>query len=764
MTTFLFPGQGSQHKGMGAELFDYYPTLIEQANDILGYDIRQLCLHDPHKKINKTKYTQPALYTINALSYYKSVEFDGLSPKFALGHSLGEYNALLAAGVFDFETGLKLVKKRSELMALADGGSMAAVIGIDQAHVEHIVSSLNLDIEIANYNSPEQFVISGSPLGIQTAKATFEEAGANYITLNVSGAFHSVFMRSAQEEFSRFIEQFTFSSPKFPVIANLTAKPYLRSQVAHNLTLQISNPVMWIPSITYVLQNGSSDFKEIGPKKVLTGLTKKIQVDWDQRNTTQHNDFNTQFDGTRLGSQSFREEYNTSHAYIAGGMYKGIASKEMVAAMAKSGLMSFFGSGGLSISEIKENILYLQQELRKGEPYGMNLLCNLNNPKIEEDTIDLYLSHGINKIEAAAFMQITPALVKYKLAGLEKRSNGTILSNNKILAKISRPEIATIFLSPAPERIIKRLVAEGKITSTQAELAKHVPLADDICVEGDSGGHTDSGNLTTIFPTIVRLRDRIKSEYEYSTHVRIGAAGGIGTPEAALSAFILGADFILTGSINQCTTQAGTSSEAKELLQNINIQDTEYAPAGDMFELGAKVQVLKKGVFFPARANKLHELYRQHNSLDEIDIKTANQIQDRYFKRSFDDVYEETKAYYLKNRPQVIDQAESSPKKKMALIFRWYFVHSTRLAMKGLTDQKVDFQIHCGPALGAFNQWVKGTHLEEWKNRSVDEIALKLMAATDKLLNSRLAALSNTPHAPKSSGPRELASKKTHAA
>ncbi len=160
------------------------------------------------------------------------------------------------------------------------------------------------------------------------------------------------------------------------------------------------------------------------------------------------------------------------------------------------------------------------------------------------------------------------------------------------------------------------------------------------------------------------------------------------------------------------------------MLQQMNVQDTEYAPAGDMFEMGAKVQVLRKGVFFPARANKLYDLYRQYNSLDELDGKTRKQLQEKYFKRSFEEIFEEAKTYYPSEE---IKRAERSPKQKMAIVFRWYFGNSTRLALSGSPGQEVDYQIQCGPALGAFNQWVKGTSLENWRNRHVDEIAVKLM-------------------------------------
>lgn len=443
-----------------------------------------------------------------------------------------------------------------------------------------------------------------------------------------------------------------------------------------------------------------------------------------------------------LGNAEFKRDYGISYAYLAGAMYKGIASKEMVVKLGKAGFLGYLGTGGLRLSRIESDIQYIQTHLNRSEPYGMNLLCNLIKPSFEEETVALFLQYGIKNIEAAAYMQITPALVHFRLKGLCLDPQGNIILPHRVIAKVSRPEVAEVFMSPAPSNIVKKLIADGRLTAEEARLGEEIPLSHDICLESDSGGHTDQRIALTLIPSILSLRKKIMSKYHYKKVPRIGAAGGIGTPEAAAAVFVMGADFILTGSINQCTVEAGTSDSVKDLLQDIDIQDTTYAPAGDMFELGAKVQVLRKGLLFPARANKLYDLYCHYNSLDEIDQKTKTQIQERYFRRSFQEVWEETKAYYLKEKPDEIEKAEKNPKHKMSLIFRWYFIHTTRLAMKGNVEQQVDYQVHCGSSLGAFNQWVKGTPLENWRNRHVDEIAKKLMQETADLLNQRFKSLS----------------------
>jgi len=442
-----------------------------------------------------------------------------------------------------------------------------------------------------------------------------------------------------------------------------------------------------------------------------------------------------------LGSAQFKNAYRIKYAYLAGAMYKGIASKEVVVAMAKAGLMGYLGTGGLRLDRIESDIRSIQAQLPADGRYGMNLLSDLSQPELEQRTVELFLRCGVHFIEAAAYMQVSPSLVYYRSKGLKRRPDGRIEARHRVLAKVSRPEVATAFMQPAPEATVHQLVQAGHLSADEAELSRRVPIASEICVEADSGGHTDRGVAHVLVPVILSLRDEMMTEHRYGETIHVGAAGGIGTPEAAAAAFVLGADFILTGSINQCTVEAGTSTAVKDMLETAGPQDTAYAPAGDMFELGAKVQVFRKGIFFPARANRLYELYQRYNSIDEIDDKTRRQIEEKYFRRSFEDVWRETKSYYLDANRKKLEELERSPKLKMALIFRWYFVHTNRLAMNGDEQQKLDYQIHCGPALGAFNQWVKGTELESWRNRHVADIAERLLDATADRLNDRFAQL-----------------------
>lgn len=442
----------------------------------------------------------------------------------------------------------------------------------------------------------------------------------------------------------------------------------------------------------------------------------------------------------RLGSAAFRAAYGVRYAYCAGAMYKGIASADLVIAMGRARLMSYFGTGGLALEEVEAALHRIRRELPAGAPFGMNLLNSLDQPQLEERTVDLYLRAGVRCIEAAAYMQVSAPLVRFRLAGARRAANGAIEVPNRVLAKVSRPEVAQAFMQPAPPELVQQLVQAGRLAREEAQLAGEIPMADDICVEADSGGHTDQGVALALLPAMLSLRQQLQARQRLALPLRVGAAGGIGTPHAAAAAFVMGADFIVTGSVNQCTVEAGISDAVKDLLQDAGVQDTDYAPAGDMFELGAKVQVLRKGLFFPARANKLYELYQRHGSLDEIDERTRRQIEEKYFRRSIEEVWAETRAYYLRTGRMRAEELDR-PRQKMALVFKWYFTHSARLARQGATEQRVDYQVHCGPALGAFNAWVQGTPLESWRERHVADIACRLMEGAADHLNGWLAGV-----------------------
>ena len=276
----LFPGQGSQSKGMGGELFERYADWTADADRVLGYSIRELCIDDPRGELGLTQFTQPALFVVNAMTY-RAKRDDGLAqPSYVAGHSLGEYNALLAAECFDFATGLTIVKERGRLMSSVGGGGMAAVVGLEPDRIREILSGSEAGrlVDVANFNTFDQTVIAGPKDALEKVRPDFEAAGVRaYIPLNVSAPFHSRYMREPQNQFGAFLKDFTFAGPAMDVVANVNGRPYQPDLVRQILSEQIGNSVQWLETMTYLLRQPEPEFVECGPGTVLTKMLAQIR-------------------------------------------------------------------------------------------------------------------------------------------------------------------------------------------------------------------------------------------------------------------------------------------------------------------------------------------------------------------------------------------------------------------------------------------------------------------------------------------------------
>lgn len=429
-----------------------------------------------------------------------------------------------------------------------------------------------------------------------------------------------------------------------------------------------------------------------------------------------------------LGSSEFLEAHGVRFPYVSGAMAHGIASPRLVLAMARSELMAFYGSAGVPLADVEASILEIQRELGDlGTSWGSDLIHTPHDPTLEERLVDLYLQHRVRRVSASAFMRLTPAIVRYACTGLSLAPDGSVRRENHLFAKLSRPETARPFMSPAPAEIVTALVSRGLLSDREASLSAHVPLAEDITVEADSGGHTDNRPLTALLPAILELRAELQEAHGFAHATRIGAAGGIGTPSAVAAAFGLGAAYVMTGSTNQASAEAGTSDLAKDMLAAADLTDVAMAPSPDMFEMGVKVQVLKRGTMFASRASLLRELYRAHSGLDDLPADVVARIEREIFQRPVAEVWEETRSFFASRAPREIERAERDPKHKMALVFRWYIGLASHWAIEGLATRKMDFQIWCGPAMGAFNRWARGSFLAERANRGVVQIALNLL-------------------------------------
>jgi malonyl CoA-acyl carrier protein transacylase len=279
MNAWLFQGQGSQHKGMGAELFPRFAAQVAEADRVLGYSIERLCLEDPDQQLNQTRYTQPAIYVVSWLGWLAARE-DGATAQFAAGHSVGEYAALTAAGVLDFVLGLRIVAERARLMAEVEDGGLVAVLGHGEQQVRHLLAELpDSGLAIANINSPRQIIVGGAHAALDHLLTLCAGRGIRALALKVSGPFHTPHMASAERGFRDFLHSVShrFRDPVFPVIANIDARPHRREALVDALSRHLSHPVQWQQVVQHLLAAGVEDFIEIGQPPILAGMLKDIR-------------------------------------------------------------------------------------------------------------------------------------------------------------------------------------------------------------------------------------------------------------------------------------------------------------------------------------------------------------------------------------------------------------------------------------------------------------------------------------------------------
>jgi trans-AT polyketide synthase, acyltransferase and oxidoreductase domains len=435
-----------------------------------------------------------------------------------------------------------------------------------------------------------------------------------------------------------------------------------------------------------------------------------------------------------LGDRALLTDHPARFCYVVGEMARGIATPHMVVEAVRAGCLGFYGSAGLPISEIRDGLGKIRAGLNTDQvAWGANLIHSPQEPGQESAVVDLFLSEGVRRVSASAFMRLTPDVVRYTALGLERGSDGRVSRRNHVFAKVSRAEVAEPFMAPAPEKLLRELVATGKISELQAELASTVPVAADITAESDSGGHTDNRPASVLFSSLSAARARVAARHEFDeSAIRIGLAGGIATPVGVAAAFQMGAAYVLTGSINQSAVESGLSEAGRRLLAKAGPADVAMAPAADMFEQGVEVQVLKRGTLFAMRGRKLHTFYRAGASYETLAAPDRKWIDD-VLGEPFEAAWAETQSYIRRVNPAEAAKAESDGNKRLALVARRYLFQGAQWAREGDPKRTADYQIWCGPAMGAFNEWVAGTPLEPVEGRTVRQIALNLLEGAARI-------------------------------
>ncbi len=748
MYTVVFPGQGAQRKGMGAGLFEAFPEITQAADELLGLSVRTLCLDDPHNQLNLTQFTQPALYTVNALHYLDFMQNNGPAGAMA-GHSLGEYNALQAAGAFDFATGLQLVQERGRLMSQATAGGMLAVLQCDEQRLRELLAAEGLDsVDLANHNTPTQCVLSAERSAIEAAYALLKSQGITAIPLKVSGAFHSRHMRDAATAFGHFLRTFTFKPLNATVLANVTAQPYTHSELAALLEQQLCGQVRWVDCVRRLMGLGASTLHEVGPGQVLTGLNKEIMQHCDplpcsvpsaaqsaKRTDAAAQEIHDvppaqspQMPESAFGSLEFMRDHGLRHPCVAGSMGRGISGVPLVTALAQAGLLGFIGSFDVPVQHVAGMIDDCKARLGGAQNFGVNVHDCAENSSKSADLLSLCSEKSVPCVELSGFDRVTSALVKHRALGLSEH-DGLISRGHKVLLKTSRAEVARQFMQAAPARLLDELLETQQITSQQHRLAQQCPVADDVCVTCDGAWVNEPASAWIKLPEFQQLRASLGL---VAQSVRLGCSGGIGTPQSMAAAFQLGADFVLTGSINQCTVEAGVHEAVKAALAQAGVEDTAFAPRADALRSDVRSRVLCGVSHFATRARHVLQLMHKGLSLQSVGEDTRAGLEQHFFGQALETVLK-TACESLPDAAQ--QQVRSDGHRQWMLVLQQYLRRAERAVLSDQDGDLRNARIDCSAAMGAFNAWAKGTPWQDWRARQVAPMTLALLRQCAEMLD-----------------------------
>lgn len=545
MKAVVFPGQGSQRKGMGGELFARFPQLVSTANSVLGYDIVDLCLQDPRGELNFTAFTQPAIYVVSVLCYQDMLT-KMEPPDFLAGHSIGEYAALVAGGVFDFETGLRIVRKRAQLMAQIEGGGLAAVLGLSLQEVKQRIGESGLDgIEVANINSPSQIVIGGRKEELEQFVAFGSGQEGRIVPLRVSGPFHTSHMNSAREEFRDVLSRFAFKEPSIPVISNLTAQPHDVQEIAENLSRHLASSVLWVNCVERLMEAGVDEFVEIGTAPILSPMIAEIRSG-SQVLSRRVADLSTTKD------LAFCSVFDCTRPLVAGALGNGASGVELVTTLARAGLLAFLDTEDLELSAIDQALSQLSADRELQGRFGVGLTYNPESEDIEERLIDMLLRYSVRCVEIRGYAQLSPGLLRYRAQGCDLDGSGR--SCNRIIARIAEISAAAAFL-----RVPEYTAASG------SDFLRKLPAVDALCIDTQAW-RSHRCPSADLFDKALALRDEFSDRNPQSPRVFVGASG-LATSTAAVQKLLAkGGDFAVAGSVFLLARQARLDPSAKQAL------------------------------------------------------------------------------------------------------------------------------------------------------------------------------------------------------
>lgn len=589
MQALLFPGQGSQRKGMGAELFPKYPDYVKTADEILGYSIAELCVSDVENRLNLTAYTQPAIFVVSVLTYLDGLAATG-RPDFVAGHSIGEYAALFVADVFDFSTGLRIVQKRAELMSRAQGGGLAAIIGLSLEEVEARIKASGLvGIEVANINSPAQIVIGAPTETIQQFAKFCEGQSGRVVILRVSGAFHTSYMREAQVAFGEFLATVAFNAPSIPVISNYTAGLHDRDAIATNLANHLANPVRWTACIERLVLSGVDTFTEVG-SKILTPMVNDIR---------DHLAAHSQADPAPVAQQpvtpplakvvetsAFCSSFGFSKPLMVGASGYGAAGIKLISNLAHSGVLSFLDTSGLSLEAIEHALKSLNADAGMIGKYGVSL--DFQAESAEEPLINLCLEYSVRYLEIRGYFEPTPALLRYRSAGG--------------LDAQGRP-LNRLILHATEAFVVDAFLASGE----------QLPLVDAICIDTKPRhGITDFDSELLLGKVLERCRHQSAVKLPFGK-ILVGLGGHDATQQPVEAALAKGADFASVSSVFLLAIEAELDDAVKARLSQATDQQFKAVPDWEYPALGASSFGCVMDDAVLEQATLLQQLYLQED-------------------------------------------------------------------------------------------------------------------------------------------------------